>query len=259
MKFKTPVIEAQVLKRYKRFFADVQLVVDKKTTDLTVHVPNTGSLKTVIEKDSEKPQKCWITLHGDKTKKLPGTLEAVKSITGAWVGVNTSTPNKLVKDAAEESIRSGKPFLPHWASFKYYKSEYKINDQSRLDGAFLKSPEEIEDQKAKKHFIEIKNTTYLKTIDGKKHAQFPDAVTERGTKHLQEMIHLIKQGHTCELIFVIQRSDADCFSVAEDLDPEYAKMFKKALASGLKVTPLVCQLSPEGVELTNRELQVVSL
>lgn len=257
MKFKTEAIEAQLLKRYKRFFADIILSENSKNTQLTVHVPNTGSLKTVIEKESTSPQLCWITLHGDKAKKLPGTLEAVQTSTGAWVGVNTSTPNKLVKDAAEQSNQSGKAFLPHWSKYKFYKSEFKINEESRLDGAFMQSEEQVADPKAKKHFIEIKNTTYLRVIDGKKHAQFPDAVTERGTKHLLEMIKLIKDGHTCELIYVIQRNDAECFSVAADLDPEYAKAFKKAVEAGLRITPLVCNLNQKGVELTNRELPVI--
>ena len=257
MKFKTEAIEAQLLKRYKRFFADIEVVENSRKTQLTVHVPNTGSLKAVIEKEAEKPQLCWITLHGDTAKKLPGTLEAVQTTGGAWVGVNTSTPNKLVKEAAEQSISTGKAFLSHWENYRFYKPEFKINEESRLDGAFMQSEDQVVDKKAKKHFIEIKNTTYLRIVAGKKHAQFPDAVTERGTKHLMEMTKLMKEGHSCELIYVVQRNDAECFSVAADLDPDYSKAFTKAIEAGLKITPLVCNLNQKGVELTNRELPII--
>ena len=187
MIYKTELIEAKLLKRYKRFFADIEMIDEKgRKTSCTVHCANTGSMKGVIEKDIKNPQNCLISLHGDSTKKLAGTLEAVQTTDGAWVGVNTSTPNRVVKEAAEFSV-SGKAFLKHWAPYKFYKSEYKINKESRLDGAFLVNEADLENPKSKKHFIEIKNTTLQRMVNGKSHAQFPDSVTERGEKHLREI------------------------------------------------------------------------
>jgi sugar fermentation stimulation protein A len=252
MKFQKKLYEGLLLDRYKRFFADVEYKDEK----ITIHVPNTGSLKTVIEKPTTKKQKCWFSLHGDETKKLKGTLEAVQSTDGAWVGVNTSNPNRLVTEAAKLSIESGKPFLPHWKGFGFYKPEFKINKESRLDGAFLKNEADLENPKSKKHFIEIKNTTYKSIVDGKTHAQFPDAVTERGQKHLIEMMKLIDEGHSCELIFCVQRDDVDYFSPAVDIDPEYAKLLAMAQKKGMILSPLICELSQSEIILTNKILKI---
>jgi sugar fermentation stimulation protein A len=252
VKFSKKLFEGVLFDRYKRFFADVEHNGEK----ITIHVPNTGSLKSVIEKKPTQPQKCWFSLHGDESKKLKGTLEAVKSIDGVWVGVNTSNPNRIVTEAAKKSIESGKPFLPHWTSFGFYKPEYKINKESRLDGAFLKSESDLDNPKSKKHFIEIKNTTFKSMIGSEAHAQFPDAVTERGQKHLIEMMKLIDEGHTCELIFAIQRNDVKYFSAAAEIDPEYAKLLSKAEKKGMIISPLICDITADGVVLTNQLLKL---
>jgi sugar fermentation stimulation protein A len=252
MKFKNKLFEGLLLDRYKRFFADVEHNGEK----ITIHVPNTGSLKSVIEKKPMQPQKCWFSLHGDESKKLKGTLEAVQTATGAWVGVNTSNPNRIVTEAAQLSIESGKPFLPHWKDFGFYKPEYKINKESRLDGAFLKTESDLENPKSKKHFIEIKNTTFQSDIAGDSHAQFPDAVTERGQKHLIEMMKLIDEGHACELIFAVQRNDVKYFSAAEQFDPEYAGLLAKAEKKGMIISPLICEITREHVVLTNQLLKL---
>ncbi len=254
MKFQKKLYEGILLDRYKRFFADVELNDESGVEKLTIHVPNTGSLKGVIEKKTTTPQKCWFSLHGDESKKLKGTLEAIRTVDGAWVGVNTSNPNKIVSEAAVASTTSGKAFLPHWAGFSFYKPEYKINEKSRLDGAFLKTESDLENPNSKKHFIEIKNTTYKSVIDGKQHAQFPDSVTERGQKHISEMMLLMEQGHTCELIFAVQRSDVKYFSAAEQFDPAYAKLLNQAMKKGLVVSPLICKISQTEVILTNQVL-----
>lgn len=252
MKFEKRLHEGLLLSRYKRFFADVELDGEK----ITIHVPNTGSLKSVIEKNPSKPQKCWFSLHGDSSKKLKGTLEAVQTEDGAWVGVNTSNPNRVVTEAIQEAIASGKPFFKEWSEYQFYKPEYKISKETRLDGCFFHKEIDLDNPKAKKHFIEIKNTTYRSKIDKKMHAQFPDAVTERGQKHLQEMMHLMQQGHQCELIFAVQRSDVDFFSPC-DLDPEYVQLLKKAAGEGLIISPLIVEMSRDEVKLTPQRLEVI--
>ena len=252
MKFDKKLLEGVLLSRYKRFFADVELNGEK----ITIHVPNTGSLKTVIEKNPAQPQKCWFSLHGDETKKLKGTLEAVQTEEGAWVGVNTSNPNRVVTEAIQGAIDSGKPFLKEWAEYGFYKPEYKISKETRLDGALFFKEMDLDNPKAKKHFIEIKNTTYRAKVNKKQHAQFPDAVTERGQKHVSEMMQLMKQGHKCELIFAIQRSDVEFFSPC-DLDPEYVKLLKKAAGEGLIISPMIIDINQDEVKLTAKKLDVV--
>jgi sugar fermentation stimulation protein A len=252
MNFKSELIEGQLLKRYKRFFADVEYLdkTTQKKISLTIHVPNTGSLKTVIAKP-EQPQKCWFTLSDDPQRKLKGTLIAVQTLEGSWVGVDTSIPNKVVQEAAQEMR------LKHWSGFPFYRSEYKISKETRLDGVFYRKNDDLENPDQKKHFIEIKNTTLKKVVDGVAQAQFPDAVTERGQKHLKELMHLIQQGHEAELIFAIQRSDCQVFSVAEDIDPEYASLFRQAIKKGLIVTPVIVSIDQTQASLTHQVLKVV--
>lgn len=259
MKHKEKLFEGILLSRYKRFFADVEYKGEK----ITIHVPNTGSLKSVIEKESKTPQKVWFSLHGDPEKKLKGTLEAIQAANGTWVGINTSNPNRIVTEAINDAIEKGKSFLPHWKDHGFYKSEYKISKETRLDGAFFKTENDFnavkKDPKAKVkiHFIEIKNTTYLPDGQKKPIVKFPDGVSERAQKHLVEMMALMKQGHQCEIIYTVQRTDAVGFSPCEIMDPEYAKLFRKAVDAGLIVSPLVVDFNQEQIRLTSNKLKVI--
>lgn len=251
MKFKNKLLEGVLLQRYKRFFADVEYKGEK----YTIHVPNTGSLKGVIEKNQK--QKCWFSLHGDETKKLKGTLEAVQALNGTWVGVNTSNPNKIVQEAINEGIVDKNPHFSHWKDYEFYKSEYKISKETRLDGVFCKKETDLENVKSKKHFIEIKNTTLAGEKDGKLTAMFPDAVTERGQKHLIELMDLMKKGHTAELIFTVQRSDVKVFAPAEKIDPEYARLLIEAKKKGLIVTPVVVFIDQTEIYLTKKIIELI--
>lgn len=251
MKFKSRLLEGMLLQRYKRFFADVEYEGEK----ITIHVPNTGSLKGVISKDSA--QKCWFSLHGDESKKLKGTLEAVQTPEGVWVGINTSHPNKLVQESILHAREQGRAHLPHWLPYGFYKSECKISKETRLDGVFCTQEADMQSEDISKHFIEIKNTTLLDKKDGKNVAMFPDAVTERGQKHLKELMGLIEKGHKAELIFTIQRSDVELFTTADDIDPEYGRLFREALKKGLIVTPLIVEITRDEVRLTDRVLPVI--
>ena len=246
MKFKKKLLEGVLLQRYKRFFADVEY----KNEIFTVHVPNTGSLKSVIEKNHK--QKCWFSLHGDETKKLKGTLEAVQTLDATWVGVNTSNPNKIVQEAIQMAIESERNHFEHWADYKFYKSEYKISKETRLDGVLCKKEADLENTKAKKHFIEIKNTTLAAEVNGRRLAMFPDAVTERGQKHIRELMQLIDQGHKAELIFTIQRNDVVGFTAAKDIDPEYAKLLNQAQKKGLIISAVLVAIDQTQINLTNK-------
>ena len=248
MKFKAPLLEGTLLQRYNRFFADVEYLGET----FTIHVPNTGSLKGVIEKDH--PHKCWFSLHGDESKKLKGTLEAVQALNGTWVGVNTSNPNKIVQEAIVAAI-GGKDGFSHWRDYGFYKSEHKISKETRLDGVLFNNEADLHDEKIQKHFIEIKNTTLMRERDGKNLALFPDAVTERGQKHIVELMQLMEQGHRAELVFTIQRDDVAAFAVAEDIDPEYARLLKLAKKKGLIVSPVLVGINQTDVYLTDRVLE----
>ncbi len=248
--FKEQLTEGLLLKRYKRFFADVEYYdprSDKKIA-LTIHCPNTGSLKSVIEKETEQP--CWFSISSDPKRKLKGTLEAVQIQSGAWVGVNTAWPNKMIQFVAMQTIESKKPFFKTWENYGFYKAEHKISKETRLDGVFCYHESHLADENQMKHFIEIKNVS-LKTDN---HAQFPDAVTERGQKHLKDLIQLVKNGHKSELIFIIQRSDIDAFSIAKQIDPTYHKLFDLAVNAGVIMTPVLAEISRTGIKLSSEIL-----
>lgn len=251
MKFTKKLLVGNLLQRYKRFFADVEYQGEK----ITIHVPNTGSLKGVIEK--EVKQKCWFSLHGDATKKLKGTLEAVQATNGTWVGVNTSNPNKIVQEAIQTSISLKKSHFAHWSDYSYYKSEHKISEETRLDGVLCKEEKDLEDNKSKKHYVEIKNTTFSAHINGEHTALFPDAVTTRGQKHIRELMDLLDQGHKAELIFTIQRSDVTAFAAAKNIDPEYARLLGLAQKKGLIISPVVVSIDQNQVVLTDKILKVI--
>lgn len=234
MKFTKKLHEGIFLKRYKRFFADIEW----QGQQVTAHVPNTGSMKGV----NNPGQLCLFSESDNPERKLKYTLEMIKAPTGTWVGVNTSTPNAIVKETLSRVVgREGiVGAFAEWSHFDELKPEFKISAETRLDFALKKKNTE------KMHFIEVKNVTLAEGAV----AKFPDAVSERGQKHLTELMQLMDQGHTAELVFTIQRRDCSSFSPADDIDPEYGRLLREAFHKGVKITPLVVDLSPDSVELS---------
>lgn len=238
MKFKTKVHEGVFLKRYKRFFADVQLGKEI----VVAHVANTGSLKAASEPNAP----CWISEAENPERKLRYSLEAIK-LPSSWVGVNTSWPNQLAKEAFENRV------FKHWHDFDVLQAEVKINPESRLDLLLTNS------KSKKKHYVEIKNTT-LASGDFQKQkgrAQFPDSVTERGQKHLRELMKLVDEGHCAEILFTIQRNDCVEFSPADDIDPEYGKLLRQAIKKGVVATAAIVEISPTEILLSGKTLPIV--
>lgn len=232
MKFDKPVYKGKFLKRYKRFFADVE--IDGEV--VVAHCPNTGSMKTCIGDNID----CAVTHNDDPKRKLKYTLELTKP-GKSWVGVNTGRPNKMVEELFHNSP------LEHWKQYDRCATEVKINDKSRID-LVLWNSEEFEGKKPKVkdieenncfHFIEVKNVT-LKEGDL---ALFPDAETTRGQKHLEELMTLKAEGHSTEILFTVQRNDVEAFSPAKDIDPKYAKLLKECDSKGVFVTALKAKLS----------------
>ncbi len=220
-----------MIKRYKRFFADVEL--DGQV--VTAHCPNTGSLKTCWEEG----RAAYISESDNPERKLKYTLEITESPTGALVGVNTSWPNKLVREAFENKV------IDDWKKFENFKSEVKISKETRLDAC-------LEDAQGRKRYIEVKNVTLMR--DGI--AYFPDAETTRGQKHLVELVKLVEEGHQAEIVFTIQREDCSHFSPAADLDPEYARLLVLAKEKGVIVRPLVVRVERDQLLLTSSQLSL---
>ena len=241
MQYSGKLLEGTFLKRYKRFFADVEL----NGQTVVAHVPNTGSMKGV----NNPGTLCLVSESTNPERKLKFTLEMIKAPSGSWVGVNTATPNTVVKEAVLSVIEKGQTneaSFAHWAAFQEAKPEYKISAETRLDFALKKKDSQH------MHFIEVKNVTLGE--DGV--AKFPDAVTERGQKHLRELMALMEQGHTAELVFTVQRSDCKAFAPADDIDPEYGKLLREAHSKGMMISPLIVDLSPTQVSLSGTKLPV---
>jgi len=242
MKYQKPLQKGKLLKRYKRFFSDIEY----KGEVITAHLPNTGSLKTVPLEDTG----CFFSTSDDPKRKLKYSLEIIDTNSGL-VGVNTRVPNIIVGEALENKIIH--------KSFKYHQAEVKISDKSRIDFVLSKRAPEKKlkypdyfDQSLDLHFIEVKNVTML---EGKT-ALFPDGVSERATKHLQELIRLKEMGYGAEVLFTVQRENVEEFSPAIDLDPIYAKTLKEAKKRGVKISAYQVHLTKKEVYLTDQKIKI---
>lgn len=220
-----PLLEAKFIKRYKRFFADVEI----NGETVVAHVPNTGSLKTCLYPG----EICLVSRSTNPERKLKATLHFLKTPMG-WAGVNTSLPNALVHEAWSE----GK--IADWTVFKHGQREFKISKESRLDLVLANDQAHFESGK-KLYHIEVKNVTLA---EGKT-ARFPDAVTTRGQKHLQDLMRLKSEGHGAELVFVIQREGCTHFAPADDIDPDYGRLLREARDAGVTIRAYACNIDPQ--------------
>lgn len=222
MIFEKPLVHGRLIKRYKRFLADITL---DNGEVITAHCTNSGTMKTCLEDNAE----VYLTPVDDPKRKTKFTWEMIK-INNDWIGINTGNPNKLAFDA----VKNGE--IDQLQGYTEVKREVKFGD-SRFDVMGKNESETC--------FIEVKNVT-LK--DGN-YARFPDAVTTRGKKHLETLIKVKEQGMRAVMLYVIQRSDVDTFAPAKDIDTEYAKTLKKAYAKGVEIIPIQAKVSPEKIEL----------
>ncbi|MDB9761154.1 DNA/RNA nuclease SfsA [Pelagibacteraceae bacterium] len=226
MIFENPLLSGYLIKRYKRFFADVRL----KNKIVTAHCPNSGSMMGLLKENN----KVWITKALNTKRKLKYTLQVIED-NESKVGVNTHSTNKIVNHALQKNLI--KDFSPNVK----IKTEQVFGKNTRFD-FFL-------EDKNKKIFLEVKNVS-LKRKD--KIAEFPDSVTSRGTKHLNELINATKKGFDAYLLFVIQREDCDKFEIAKDIDLEYAKTLVKAIKNNVKILCYDCKFSSKGIILNNK-------
>ena len=226
MKFPTPLIRGRLVKRYKRFMADVIL---EDGTLVVAHCANSGSMRSVDAPDSE----VWLSPASNPDRKLRYTWELIR-IGDALVGINTSHPNALVKEAIEAGL------IPELAGYAGVRREVKYGKNSRIDLL-------LEDPKRPPCYVEVKNVTMRRGTAPDAHAEFPDAVTARGAKHLVELADMVNQGHRAAMVYLVQRPDCRTFRVAADIDPTYAKGLETAMEKGVEALAYGCAVTPEGV------------
>ena len=225
MKFKQPLQTATLIRRYKRFLADVELPSGEI---ITVHCPNSGSMLGCREPGME----VRISRSDNPARKYPHTLEMMRA-PETWVGINTSRTNHLVREAlGNEIIKEIRPITA-------IRAEVKVSERSRLD--FCISTKE------KLMYLEVKNCTLA---EGET-ALFPDAVTSRGAKHLEELIRLKRDGHGAAVLFCIQREDAKRFAPADHIDPTYAEMLRVAQSKGVLTLAYQAIVNPEEIRITH--------
>ena len=226
MIFENELISGTLIKRYKRFFVDIKV----KNKVITAHCPNTGSMMGLLKKGN----KVWLTKSNDIKRKLKYTLQIIE-VNGSKIGVNTHLTNKIFY----ESLLNGN--IINLKKTDILFKEKQFNKNTRFD-FFIK-------QKNKGIFIEVKNVTLSRF---KNIAEFPDAVTERGLKHINELLAAKKKGFDVYLAFVIQREDCKKFKIAADIDPNYKKLLTVALKNNLKVICYDCKFLSKGIIINNK-------
>ena len=243
MKFSSPLLRATLIRRYKRFLADVEMPDGEV---LTVHCANPGAMlglnmpgMEVWLSDSNNPTRLRQGATPRRERKLRYSWELAR-IGAGLVGINTAHPNRI----AEEAILAGR--IPELAGYAGLRREVRVGGNSRIDLL-------LEDEGRGLCYVEVKNV-HLARQSGL--AEFPDSVTARGARHLNEMAKLVAQGHRAVMLFIVQREDCSRFSVAGDIDPAYARALDNARRQGVEAICYDCRLSTEEIIL-NQSLPIL--
>jgi len=221
MEFTKSLIKGKLIKRYKRFFVDVKL--NKEI--VTAHCPNTGSMKGLLDEGNE----VFLQKHDDPKRKLKYGLEIIKSRKNL-VGVNTHLANKIVNHGLKNNL------IKELKNNDLIKPEVFFNKETRFDFLIEKNKQKI--------FVEVKNVTLFRD---KKTAEFPDAITSRGTKHLLTLIDAIKKGYKSYLLFLVQVQNMEYFKIASDIDIEYYKNYLAAKKAGVNFLAYRCKISSKEI------------
>ena len=217
MNFEKKLISGLFIKRYKRFFVDVKV----NNQIITAHCPNTGSMYGLLKKDN----KVWISKSDNPNRKLKYTLEIIED-KKSKVGINTHLANKIVHHALQNKL------IKELNNFLEIKPETKYGTNTRFDFLII--------DKKNKAFLQVKNVTLSRK---KKLAEFPDSVTSRGLKHINELVNAGKKKYKIYILFLVQRDDCDSFSIAKDIDPNYSFALQKAVKNNLNVLCYDCKFS----------------
>lgn len=232
MNFSQTLIQGRLVKRYKRFLADVELANGEV---ITAHCANPGSMLGL----KEPGLKVWLSKSDNPKRKLAYSWELAEIDDGerpALVGINTSLPNKLVKEAIENSA------ISELTGYDQLRTEVKYGQSSRVD--FL-----LEFDRQPLCYVEVKNVHLMRKTGL---AEFPDSVTRRGTKHLGELAEMVTQGHRAVMFYLIQRTDAKKFRLARDIDPDYANAFDIAITAGVEVICYDCNISTKSISVSRK-------
>ena len=222
MKFTSTLIKGKLIKRYKRFFVDIKV----NNQIITAHCPNTGSMMGLLNEGNE----VWVTKNNDPNRKLKFTLEMIK-VNKLLIGVNTHRANRIVEHGLKNKL------FKEFKSIKLIKPEFKFSNDTRFD--FL----------CDKKIIEVKNVTLTRN---KELAEFPDAVTSRGSKHLVKLIDSISKGYKPFVLFLTQIQGINNFKIAKDIDNDYYQNYLLAKKSGVKFLAYRCSISPKEIRVEKK-------
>ena len=226
MNFENKLISGLFIKRYKRFFVDIKI----KNQIITAHCPNTGSMYGLLKEGN----RVWVSKSKNPNRKLKYTLEIIQD-KKSMVGVNTHSTNKIVKHGLQNNL------IQEFKDIMTIEPEIRFGLNTRFD--FLIS------FKKSKAFVEVKNVTLSRK---KKVAEFPDAITSRGLKHINELMKASKKGYKIFILYLIQRNDCNLFTIAKDIDTQYAKALSKAVKNNLKILCYDCKFSSKGIKMNNK-------
>ena len=230
MKFTNTLIKGKLIKRYKRFFTDVKL----QNESVTAHCPNTGSMKGLLDEGNE----VYLLPNNDPKRKLKFGLEIIKSRKNL-VGVNTHMANRIAQHGLENNL------INELKNNDVIKPEVFFNKETRFD--FLL------EKKSQKSFVEVKNVTLFRD---KNTAEFPDAITSRGSKHLLTLIDAIKKGYKTYLLFLVQIQNMKYFKIAKDIDEQYYKNFLLAKKAGVNFLAYRCNISSKKIFI-DQKLKII--
>lgn len=226
MRFQRPLVPARLIRRYKRFLADAVLEEDGR--EVVAHCPNPGAMLGL----AEPGMRVWLEPNDDPRKKLKFGWRLVELDGGHWAGIDTAVPNRVVREALEARL------IPALDGYDRVRPEVRYGQKSRVD--FLLTGG------ARETYVEVKNA-HLMREDGL--AEFPDCVTDRGARHLDELSDMVAAGHRAVMLYVVQRTDCARFALARDLDPAYGAAFDRAKAAGVEMFCFGTEVAPEGVSI----------
>ena len=230
MEFTKSLIKGKLIKRYKRFFTDIKL--NKEL--VTAHCPNTGSMMGLLEEGNE----VYLLKNDDPKRKLKYGLEIIKS-RGNLVGINTHMANKIAHHGLKNNL------IEELKNNENIKAEVFFNKETRFDFLIEKNKQKI--------FMEVKNVTLFRD---KNTAEFPDAITSRGSKHLLTLIDAIRKGYKCYLLFLVQIENMEYFRIAKDIDSEYYKNYLIAKNAGVNFLAYRCKISSKEI-LIDKKLKII--
>jgi len=226
MRFQTPLVPARLIRRYKRFLSDMVL---EDGTEITAHCPNPGAMLGL----DAPGLRCWLEPNDDPRKKLRYGWRLAEMPDGHMVGIDTGLPNRVVKEALALGA------VAELAEYRQVRPEVRYGQASRID--FLLTDPGLRDA-----YIEVKNVHLRREGDL---AEFPDCVTARGTRHLEELANMVAAGHRAVMLYLVTRTDCARFRLAGDKDPTYAATFQRTRAAGVEALCYGCTITRDGVML----------